>query len=88
MDFDPDEPEPDEPELEDPEPEEPEPDELDPDLAGVLEDEEPFVDADPFELLLAPASDEPADVEESDPPDDDVEPAVSDALPLLRESVR
>jgi hypothetical protein len=55
--------------------------ESDPDLAGVPADEDSF-DVEPFE----PASDEAAF--ESEPPEDDEEPAVSDVLPLLRESLR
>jgi hypothetical protein len=64
-----------------------EPEEPAPDVAGVLEDEEPFVEAVPFEPV-APASEDPVDFEASDPPEEAVAPAVSLDLPLLRESLR
>jgi hypothetical protein len=62
-----------------------EPPELDPAavLAGVAGVEEPFEEAESFELLL---SDEVDAFEESDPFEE--APADSVALPLLRESLR
>ncbi|HST81695.1 MAG TPA: hypothetical protein VLL08_08185 [Kineosporiaceae bacterium] len=56
-----------------------------PDVDGVAVDDEPFVEAAPFEPV--PLSDELVDFAESEPPAEAVEPA-SDVLPLPRESLR